>query len=246
MATAKIPAVKVLREAGTVRLRLCRTDRYNAIDTCTLHDLIDALQSARADGGVLVIEGEGGIFSVGPDITELVSLTKESAHAFSLLAHEVMDEIERWPGVTIAHLTGYALGSGLELALGCDVIVATQDLKLGLPGLAWAMVPCMGGLRRLSCRVPAEYSSDLFLKGEVLKAEAAWSIGLIDRILERHDDLDHLSEEMAQFSPEAVAAIRDLRLHRQGVIDKVAEASFFAQPFASGECQRRLRALLAS
>ena len=154
------------------------------------------------------IEGDAEFFSVGADISELSKLDAERAAAYSRLGHEVIQMLERWPGVTIAALSGYALGAGLELALGCDVLVGRPNLRLGLPGLAWALVPCMGGLRRLACRVTESFSSELFLNGEVLDAERAFAHGLVDRIAMRNEDIEALASDMADFSVSAVQAIR--------------------------------------
>lgn len=244
MGTAKTQIIRVLREPGIVRVQLCRSDRYNAIDIATLHGLLEILTEPQSAPRVLVIEGDGAMFSVGPDIAELSTLTGESALAFSQLGHDVMNALERWPGVTIARLTGYALGSGLELALGCDVLIGTSELRIGLPGLAWALVPCMGGLRRLAYRVSQDTCSDLFLNGEVLGAERALAIGLLDRIVNETSELEYIFQQMTEYSPQAVSAIRDVRLQKQGPIQADAEAKIFAQVFASGECQRRLKELL--
>jgi enoyl-CoA hydratase len=244
MELAKKHVVRVINDPGVLRVQLTRGDRYNAIDSSVLVALAEIL-SEPCDR-VLVLEGEGAMFSVGPDIAELVTLDRESALAFSQLAHQVSDLIEQWPGVTVAHLNGYALGCGLELALACDVLVATPEVRIGLPGLAWALFPCMGGLRRLACRVSTNTCSDLFLNGEVLSSETALEMGLIDRIVSEAYELDLLCREMAEYDREAVRAIRDLRLSKQGPIDAANEANFFAQAFANGECQRRLRELLAN
>ena len=118
----------------------------------------------------LLLEGEGDVFSVGGDIADSRLRSPGEAIAYSRLGQVVVGLIEPWPAVTVARISGYALGTGLELALGCDVLVGTSDVRLGLPGLAWALVPCLGGLRRLSCRLTSELCSDLFLGGEVLEA----------------------------------------------------------------------------
>jgi enoyl-CoA hydratase len=192
-----------------------------------------------------VISGDADLFSVGADIAELSSLTDVQAAIFSRLGHQVLETLESWPGVTIAHLSGYALGAGLEIALGCDVIAATPDVRIGLPGLAWALVPCMGGLRRMACRASERFSSELFLQGAVLGADQALREQLIDRITADEPQLSSLIAEMAEYSPAAVKAIRSVRLARQGRIDAATGARMFSLPFASGECQRRLKALLA-
>jgi enoyl-CoA hydratase/carnithine racemase len=225
-----------------VRLRLARPDRYNVLDIATLANLAEALEANRRPLPLL-LEGEGEVFSVGGDIAELAGFECADAKHYSHLGQEVVSAIESWPGVTVAKLSGYALGTGLELALGCDVLVGTSDVRLGLPGLAWALVPCLGGLRRLSCRLSSELCSELFLGGEVLEAQQALDAGLLDRISDA--PLERFAAAFSEFSPSAVSAIRGVRLDRQGRIDQDAEAELFAQPFASGECQRRLKRLLS-
>jgi enoyl-CoA hydratase/carnithine racemase len=246
MGTVSISLVRIERHQCFLRLRLSRPERYNAIDTQTLRSLAALLDEHHRSPVPLIIEGDAEVFSVGADISELATLDAGRAATYSRLGHEVLHTLERWPGVTIAALSGYALGAGLELALGCDVMIGRPNLRLGLPGLAWALVPCMGGLRRLACRVSESFSSELFLNGEVLDAERAFAVGLIDRIAMRNQDIEALAADMAEFTPSAVRAIRELRLARHGVIDATLGARMFSQPFASGECQRRLKQLLTS
>jgi enoyl-CoA hydratase len=226
-----------------VRLRLARPDRYNVLDMATLASLAEALETNRRPLPLL-LDGEGEVFSVGGDISELAGFSTSEAKAYSRLGQQVVAALEQWPAVTIARISGYALGTGLELALGCDVLVGTPDVRLGLPGLAWALVPCLGGLRRLSCRLSSELCSELFLGGEVLEAPKALEVGLLDRVSDA--PLERFASAFAEFSPSAVNAIRGVRLDKQGRIDADSEADLFAQPFASGECQKRLKRLLGA
>jgi|GEM_PF-2570795 enoyl-CoA hydratase/carnithine racemase len=246
MATVSFNLVRIDRGQHFLHLRLNRPERYNAIDSQTLRSLTALLDDHHQSELPLIIEGEAEAFSVGADITELAGIDAKRASAYSMLGHEVLQALERWPGVTIAALSGYTLGVGLELALGCDVLVGRPNLRLGLPGLAWALVPCMGGLRRLACRVSESFSSDLFLNGDVLDADQALKLGLIDRLVHTSQDIEALAYDMGEYTQSAVLAIRQLRLARQGVIDSALGARMFSQPFASGECQRRLKALLVS
>lgn len=246
MATVSIRRIRVERHSRYVRLCLSRPDRYNAIDVATLRGLASLLDQARHDTVPLVISGDANLFSVGADIHELSSLTAHQAVTYSQLGHQVIEALEAWPGVTIAHLSGYALGAGLELALGCDVLTANSNVRIGLPGLAWALVPCMGGLRRMACRVGERFSSELFLQGAMLDSEQSLREHLIDRIIDNEQEVFALANDMSEYSPAAVRAIRSLRLERQGRIDAAAGSRMFSLPFASGECQRRLKALLAT
>ena len=240
-----VQSLLVDRSGPVVRLRINRPIRYNTLDRETLAALAAALVPDPGEIRPLLLDGIGPVFSLGSDLGELAGFDAADANAYSQLGHQVMNGLESWPGVTVCHLTGYVLGTALELAVGSDVLVADPALRLGLPGLAWAMMPCLGGLRRMSCRVPAHLCSDLFLRGRILEAPEALSAGLVDRIMPDPERIADLAEELGDFVPGAVRAIRDLRLRRQGLIDPLTEAELFAQPFRSGECQRRLRRLLA-
>jgi enoyl-CoA hydratase len=246
MATVSISHIRVDRHTQYLRLCFNRPDRYHAIDSATLRSLSHLLQPARHMAMPLVLSGDADLFSVGADIAELASLTDVQAAMYSRLGHHVLEALESWPGVTIAHMSGYALGAGLELALGCDLIVSSPDVRIGLPGLAWALVPCMGGLRRMACRSNERFSSELFLHGAVLSADQARKEHLLDRVLVDDAELTALIGEMADYSTSAVRVIRAVRLERQGRIDAATGARMFSLPFASGECQRRLKSLLTS
>lgn len=246
MGKTALAPVLTTRRGGIMHLRLARPDRHNALDTPTLTRLSELLEPpATGPAPVLVLEGDGAVFSVGSDIAELSVAGTAQAADYSRLAHQVIRRLEAWPGVTVANLSGYCLGSALELALGCDLMVGTHDLRLGLPGLAWAMVPCMGGLRRLRQRGGGDLASRLFLAGEVITGHEAIGVRLLDRLVDTPFDVEPLAAPMLEYTPSAVRAIRSIRLEQQGRDDCESEAALFAQPFASGETQKRLKALLA-
>ena len=245
MATVSIRRITVERHARYLSLSLSRPNRYNAIDSATLRGLASQLDRAHHEAVPLILGGSSELFSVGADINELSTLNADQAELYSQLGHRVIEALEAWPGVTIAHLSGYALGAGLELALGCDVITATPDVRVGLPGLAWALVPCMGGLRRMACRASERFSSELFLQGAVLGAQQSLREHLIDRLVTDEAQVIALAHDMSEYGTSAVRAIRSLRLERQGKIDPLTGSRMFSLPFASGECQRRLKTLLA-
>lgn len=230
--------------AERVEVRLCCPERFNVLDIATLSDLSVTLETTPHHHRPLLLRGDGNIFSLGSDVRELAHFTAESAETYSRLGQQIVAALEAWPGVTIAHLTGYALGTGLELALGCDLLVADAEVRIGLPGLVWGLVPCLGGLRRLRERVGAERAQELFLHGQILSGSEAYGLGLVDRVIGDPDELDQFIASQAEFPGGAVQAIRSLRLDRLGRRDIDMEAELFAQPFTQGECQRRLRQLL--
>ena len=98
----------------------------------------------------------------------------------------------------------------------------------------------------MACRVGERFSSELFLQGAMLDSEQSLREHLIDRIIDDEQEVFALASDMSEYSSAAVRAIRSLRLERQGRIDAAAGSRMFSLPFASGECQRRLKALLAT
>jgi enoyl-CoA hydratase/carnithine racemase len=243
MSTVTSRLLQVERSRTCIHVRLARPDHYNALDGALL-TCLHAFLTKQVEPLPLILEGDPDFFSVGVDITEMAHVDATQAARYSHLGHEVVAALEHWPAVTTAFVSGYVLGAGLELVLGCDVIAGSATFRAGLPGLAWAMVPCLGGLRRLACRTSETFSADLFLTGDMVDAQQALKAGLIDRIVHHDLEVVAMAAEMGDFSPGAVQAIRSLRLEAQGPIDADLDSRMFARPFATGECQRRLRQLL--
>jgi enoyl-CoA hydratase/carnithine racemase len=248
MSRTNVRHVHVAVSDTHVHVKLARPERHNVLDLNTLAELAVVLETTlddvRDNPRPLILDSEGPLFSLGVDVRELAGFTAPCAATYSRLGQSVVRALEAWPGVTIASVRGYALGVGLELALGCDIITADKNTRLGLPGLAWALVPCLGGLRRLVRRVGPHATSELFLRGEVLSGTSALQVKLIDRLAPMEETPARLISEVSEFSLSAIQAIRSLRLVSQECSDIEVEAAHFAQPFTGGECQRRLRELL--
>jgi enoyl-CoA hydratase/carnithine racemase len=237
-ATGILPALEQL--PGCLRLRLGEQAAGGRLAADRLLGVVAALAPDRRRPLPLVIEGDARCFSVGHDLAELRRFDGTAAVAYSRLGHQAVDALEQWPGVTIALIRGPCLGPGLELALGCDLILAGPGSRFGLPGLALGLMPCMGGLRRLAARCGPEVVRDLFLAGRTLGPRLALRRGLADRMAGAALTAEACAQRWGRWDPGAVLAIRGIRLHRIGHVDAGAEADLFAHGFATGECQRRL------
>ncbi len=242
-----------------VYVRLNRTATFNAIDTTLLVQFRETLKKYHEQASTLVLEGVNGTFSIGCDIHELQTFDGERAKAYCLLCHEIVAMIEQWPGATIASIEGLAIGAGLELALTCDFIVGNAECRLGMPGLAWALLPVMGGFHRLIARAGMATAHRLFLGGTILEYKEAHDVGILNHInpiVPTQADDNGLAQSLpedaleaalalAQDYPEsAVRAIRDIRLAQTRMLNAEQEADLFAFGFYSGECQQRLNELL--
>jgi enoyl-CoA hydratase len=166
-------------------ITLTRPDRLNAIGTDTLTALDAALGELSADDAVraLVIAGEGRAFCAGADIDELSTLA--GAVAFAGFVHfftDVLDRLEQLPKPSVAAIDGVALGGGLELALACDLRVASDRARLGVPEIKLGLLPGAGGTQRLPRLVPRGIAKQMLLTGEPLGALDAHRLGLINEL----------------------------------------------------------------
>lgn len=172
-------------EQGVAVITLQRSKALNALNGQLLLELSAAFELAEADATVqaLVIRGEGRAFAAGADVANLSQLADVfSGREESLGGQAVMGALAALPFPTIAAVHGYALGGGLELALACDLRVATPDAKLGLPEVGLGLIPGYGGSQRLPRLVGASRALDLILTGRHVPADEALAMGLVNRV----------------------------------------------------------------
>ncbi|MHB8634832.1 MAG: enoyl-CoA hydratase-related protein [Thermoplasmatota archaeon] len=205
--------VQLVVDQGVATLTVERPEALNALNAATL----DAIGSAAADAAsrarVLVVTGSGKAFVAGADIPEMSSLTPAEAAAFSARGQGAFQAVADFPGPTIAAVNGYALGGGLELALACDVILASDRAVLGQPEVSLGVIPGFGGTQRLARRVGAGKAKWLLFTGERVKADEALRLGLVDWVVP-HDALSGAVRDLATKcmanAPLAVAAVKRL------------------------------------
>ncbi len=187
--------------AGVVRLTISNPAKRNALD----HPILDAITATLAelsaqDAGArcLVVTGANGMFSAGYDIGEIPAEEFEE-RAERLVAHpftEAIDALEAFPWPTLAMLPGHTIGGGLELALSCDMRVALDRIKLGMPPAKLGLVYSHTGLRRFIDAIGAARTRELFLLGRYIDAGTALDWGLVNRVA-RSEDLEAVTLEIA-------------------------------------------------
>ena len=168
-------------------LTLSRPEVLNAINEALLMELGLALQLVEADVEVrvLVVTGEGRAFGAGADIVELTKINDAfSGREASLAGQEIMNSLASTTFPTIAAIDGFALGGALELALACDLRIASPETRLGFPEVGLGLIPCYGGTQRLSRLVGLSPALDMILTGRQITAKEALQIGLVNRISE--------------------------------------------------------------
>ena len=170
---------------GIASLELNRPEARNAINK----DLCDAISrtldawAAQDDVRVVIVSGAGGkAFAAGADIGELKDRTH--AQAFMGWTQRLLQQVEDFPRPTIAAIDGYALGGGLELALACDLRVASKTAKIGMPEVTLGIYPAAGGTWRLPRLVGLGRAKELIYTGRIVEAEEAAAWGLFESLVE--------------------------------------------------------------
>jgi enoyl-CoA hydratase/carnithine racemase len=186
---------------GVVRLTISNPAKRNALDHPILDAITATLAEFSAEGSAarcLVITGANGMFSAGYDIGEIPAEEFEE-RAERLVAHpftEAIDALEAFPYPTLAMLPGHTIGGGLELALSCDLRVAQDGIKLGMPPAKLGLVYSHTGLRRFIDAIGAARTRELFLLGRYIEAPTALQWGLVNRVA-IGEQLEALTLELA-------------------------------------------------
>jgi enoyl-CoA hydratase len=199
----------------------------------------------------LIVTGAGDkAFAAGADVAEMVSFTAEQGRAFSEKGHRAFTALEALPIPTVAAIHGFALGGGLELALGCDLLYASQEAKLGFPETGLGVIPGFGGTQRLSRRVGLMRAKELVFTGEVLDAARAKALGLVLDVVPAERLLPHCEEllhKLAARGPLALAHAKRVMEAGAGVdlaSANVLEQQAFGALFASGDLHEGMQAFL--
>jgi len=187
--------------AGVVRLTISNPAKRNALDHPILDAISATLTELASEGSptrCVVVTGAHGMFSAGYDIGEIPAEEFEE-RAERLVAHpftEAIDALEAFPYPTLAMLPGHTIGGGLELALSCDMRVALEGIRLGMPPAKLGLVYSHTGLRRFIDAIGVPRTRELFLLGKYIDAPTALAWGLVNRLAPA-GELEPLTLELA-------------------------------------------------
>jgi enoyl-CoA hydratase len=182
-----------------------RPDKHNAISLATLAELQAAVDAAARDGDVRVITITGAgdrAFASGSDLAEV--LHRDLNKALEPIVQGLAEQLERTPKPTIAAINGICMGGGLEVALGCDLRIATPGARFATPEGRLGIIPGGGATARLPRIVGRGWGMEMLLMGEPIDAERALSIGLVTRIVAAAELLPEArrrAEHLARFAP---------------------------------------------
>ena len=177
------------REHGCAVLQLVSSDGTNKLTRASITALHEVVQQLRleADTGqlkALIITGNEKFFSAGADLNEISRLTGPEAFEFSRAGQSLMLAIDWFPVPVIAAVLGYCMGGGMDLALACDHRIAAPNAVFGHRGAALGVMTGWGGTQRLPRLIGKARAMQMFLLAEMVKAEEALRIGLVEEIVE--------------------------------------------------------------
>jgi enoyl-CoA hydratase len=230
-----------------------RPKALNALSSALLSELTTAVSELELSDEVrvVVITGAGDkAFVAGADIAEMRDLGPMQAEAMSEMGGNLGLAIEGSAKPYIAAVNGFALGGGLELALACDFVYAARTAKLGLPEVKLGVIPGFGGTQRLPRRVGVAKAKELIFTGEMIGADEALRIGLVDAVHAPEALLDEVTKTVARIAgngPLAVAAAKRLVHVGQSISLEAAvmlEQRTFAGLFASDDQREGMAAFL--
>lgn len=173
--------IKVEVVENIARLTVNRPEALNALNRTVLEEIRDAATTLAKNDKLdaVIVTGEGRAFVAGADIKAMLGFSAEEAEAFSRLGHEAFDAVAAIPCPVIAAVNGFALGGGLELALACDLLYASEKAKLGVPEVGLSVIPGWGGTQRLGRLIGWHHAKELVFTGKMVRAEEAKAMGLV-------------------------------------------------------------------
>ncbi|MEA3137783.1 MAG: hypothetical protein QOC71_2064, partial [Thermoplasmata archaeon] len=214
-------------------------------------ELIAKLKDAESDPaiGAVVLTGAGTAFAAGADLKELLTRSSDEQLHFLQPPH-IYSTVEGLAKPVVAAINGHALGAGLELATACDVRVCADSAKLGQPEVSLGLIPGGGGTQRLTHLVGSGHAARLVLTGDVVTADEALRIGLVDVVVAKGQAVAkavELAAAMARHEPAALAAAKRSLLAARGPGYEAgleSEIDEFVRLHARPESKARIQAFL--
>lgn len=175
----------IFKKEGSVGIvSINRPKALNALNTAVLTELNTALDQVEADKEIylLILTGEGKAFVAGADIAEMSNKTAAEAKVFAKQGMDVFRRIEELTIPTMALVNGFALGGGCELAMACDIRIASEKAKFGQPEVSLGITPGFGGTQRLPRLVGLAKAKELIFTADMIDAQEALKIGLVNKV----------------------------------------------------------------
>lgn len=229
-----------------------RPEALNALNSLVIGELEQVIGEVEKDAsiGALIITGEGRSFVAGADIGEQKPMDVEGGRKWSQRGGALMRRIEKLEIPTIAAVNGFALGGGCELAMACDIILASEKAKFGQPEVGLGITPGFSGTQRLPRRIGISKAKELIFSGRMIKADEAKEIGLVNAVFAPEELMNGAMEMAASFLKNAPIAVKYAKAcidrgMQMDIDDGIAlENELFAMCYATADQKEGMSAFL--
>ncbi|RDY61135.1 enoyl-CoA hydratase/isomerase family protein [Flagellimonas nanhaiensis] len=202
-----------------------RPEQLNAMNREMMDEIIDAIETINTDDEVhvAIITGEGRAFMAGADIKEYGSQTEAQFKSFQDRGIKLYEAIENAPQPWIAAVNGFALGGGFEIALSCDMILAAETAKMGLPEVFLSLVPGGGGTQRLIQRIGINRAKEMLFTGGQYTANQLFDWGIVNHVYKQDDFVSEVTGFAQKLTRRPLGALKELK--------RLAHLSLSPRPF---------------
>ena len=229
--------LKFEHNEGITVLKISAPKSLNALNSTILKELDDFVGHLDAQTRVLIITGDGEkSFVAGADISEMAHLNEPQGQEFGRLGAQVFCRIELLPIPVIAAVNGFALGGGCELAMACDIRIASSKAKFGQPEVGLGIIPGFSGTYRLPKLIGQGYAKEMIYTGKVIRADEALRIGLVNAVYEPEELMGKAMEMAAMMLKNAAIAIRLAKQSINEGYDLDADAAIALENKLFGQC----------
>lgn len=213
--------LKLETTGGVSTITISRPQAMNALNSQFFREMDAMLDQLNRDDAtrVIIITGEGKAFVAGADIAEMVNKTQSEGEEFSQIGQNTFRNMELSPKPVIAAVNGFALGGGCELAMACDIRIASAKAKFGQPEVNLGLIPGYAGTQRLPRQVGLGNALKLLFSGEMISAQEALRIGLVQQVVEPDQLMDavrELAQNIISKGPGAIQLVKQVA--REGLL----------------------------
>ncbi len=210
----KYELIKIEQDGHVATLTIDRPDALNALNAQMISEMQYWLRSVWYDETirVIIVTGAGKAFISGADIAELATMGVQDGMRKSATGQHLMKSFENIPKVVIAAINGFCFGGGMELALACDIRLASEKARMGLPEVKLGIIPGYGGTQRLARLVGAGRAKQMIFTGEFFKAQQCYDFGIVQEVYapeELADKAKEMAQTIASRGPLAVTATKE-------------------------------------
>ena len=205
--------IKVKIENGIAVLTFNRPDQLNAMNRETMDEIIEGIEAINSNmqAKVAVITGAGRAFMAGADIKEYGSQSPAEFKSFQKRGEALYKSIENAPKPWIAAVNGYALGGGFEIALSCDMILASQEAKMGLPEVFLNLVPGGGGTQRLIQKIGINRAKEMLFTGGQYSAKSLYDWGIVNHVFKAEEFEAEVLKFAGKLTRRPSASLKELK-----------------------------------